>query len=179
VDLPLDGAYLAMPFEVVGQPSISTSNRPYSHYQTVTSAWFKALGIPLIAGREFVAGDRAESLPVCIVSEELVRQYFAGQDPLGQRLRVAPLTGKVPGDVTREIIGVVRQVKVNGLGERAAAMEIYVPYTQDSWAPPMIAIAINGNPMAALKSELSVNVRRYDRESRTGGCVGYSAPAFR
>ena len=148
IDLPLDGWDIGEPFEVAGQP-LEKSKRPSAHYQIVTTGWFDTLGIPVIAGRAFNDRDTAQSTPVCMVNEELVRQYFHGKNPSGERLRVAPF-GLHLEIMDREIVGVVRQVKVLGLAEKTNAMEIYVPATQDNWAMPALAVRVQGNPLDAL-----------------------------
>ena len=52
----------------------------------VSWGYFRAMGIALIAGRDFSSGDRRDSPPVAIVNEALSRKYFAGQNPIGKHL---------------------------------------------------------------------------------------------
>jgi len=148
INLPLDGWDIGQPFDVADQP-IEKSKRPSSHYQIVNNGWFDALGIPVLAGRAFNDRDTAQSRPVCIVNEELVRRYFRGENPVGARLRVSPLSLGVES-MDREIVGVIRQVKVAGLAEKTNAMEIYVPATQDGYSMPMLAVRVEGNPLGVL-----------------------------
>ncbi len=148
INLPLDGWDIAEPWEIAGQP-LEPSKRYASHYQIVSDRWFETFGIPVIAGRAFNDRDTAQSPPVCMVNEELVRQYFHGQNPVGRRLRVSPLGLRVE-IMEREIVGVVKQVKVEGLGEKENVVEIYVPSTQDFNSSPMIAVRAEGNPLGVL-----------------------------
>jgi predicted permease len=53
----------------------------------VSTGYFGALHIPIIEGRGFTQSDSIDSLPVAIVSERFVSQYFPGQNPLGHRIR--------------------------------------------------------------------------------------------
>jgi putative ABC transport system permease protein len=78
--------------------------------RVVEGAYFKAVGIPLLRGRTFGVEDDAKAPRRVVVSQELVRQMFPSEDPIGKRLRVA--AGQP------EIIGVVGDV---ALGPRAAA----------------------------------------------------------
>src|ERR1700747_3484676 len=73
--------------------------------------YFKTMGIPVLRGREFLASDRQGSEPVAIINEALAKAYFANQDPLGQRVRVARRDG------FREIVGIVRDSKYQFYGE--------------------------------------------------------------
>jgi predicted permease len=53
----------------------------------VSPGYFHAMGIALIQGRDFTLEDRRESPPVAIISQTLARQYFPGQNPIGQRFQ--------------------------------------------------------------------------------------------
>src|ERR1700674_6122187 len=82
------------------------------------------MGIPLLAGREFGSLDAAGQPNVAIVDEEMKRQYFPHEDPLGKRL-VIYFGERVP----RRIVGVVATVKQAALAE-APSPHMYVPYAQ-------------------------------------------------
>jgi predicted permease len=86
--------------------------------------YFRTLGIPLLRGRDFNAGDAENRPPVVIVNETLVRQFFPGEDPLGKRLT----TGGTNAPWT-EIVGVVRDSKYTALGD-APGPVLYVPLEQ-------------------------------------------------
>jgi predicted permease len=51
----------------------------------ISAGYFRTMGIPLLRGRDFIADDRPESVPVAIVSQAFVQKYVHGQNPLGQR----------------------------------------------------------------------------------------------
>ncbi len=93
-------------------------------FGVVSSAYFRALQIPLRRGRTFTEADTAASQGVVVIDETLARKYFPQQDAVGQRLRL--------GDETNpwlEIIGVVADSKSNGL-ETASYPGIYIPFQQ-------------------------------------------------
>jgi predicted permease len=52
----------------------------------VSPGYFRAMGIPLLEGRDFSQDDRADTTSVAIVSETMARQFFPGTNPIGQRL---------------------------------------------------------------------------------------------
>ena len=82
--------------------------------------------IPMRAGRDFSALDTATTRPVGIVSEQFVRRFLAGRDPIGTHLIVKD-DDKVGRDL--EIVGVVANVKQRDLDEPPAS-DLYVPLTQ-------------------------------------------------
>jgi len=92
--------------------------------RVVEGPYFKAVGIPLLRGRTFGPEDDAKAPRRVVVSQELVRQLFPSEDPIGKRLRVA--AGQP------EIIGVVGDV---ALGPRAAARPyVYHSHSQFAFA---------------------------------------------
>jgi len=150
--LPLDGWDIGQGFEVVGAAETDPSHQPAAHYQIVGTQYFAALGIPIVKGRSFTDADSASSLPVCIVNETFVRRHLAGRDPIGARVRVQAMHPAGPTPVVREIVGVSRQVKVNGPDEREDVVEVYVPITQNPWYWATLAVKADGDPGALLPS---------------------------
>ena len=53
----------------------------------VSPGYFRAMGIPILRGREFTTQDRPDTPLAAVVSRALARQYFPGQDPIGQRFQ--------------------------------------------------------------------------------------------
>ncbi|HEX8706289.1 MAG TPA: ABC transporter permease [Myxococcaceae bacterium] len=101
------------------------------HYRPVTRGYFEALKIGLVRGRLVDDLDRQASAPVAVINETAARLYFAGKEPLGQRVllgRAIPfLTEKAP----REIIGVVRDVPEQGMRNGPPPI-LYIPLGQIS-----------------------------------------------
>jgi putative ABC transport system permease protein len=97
----------------------------------VSPQYFDTLGIPVLRGRAFTDRDSSTATPVCIVNEEFARRYLGDRDPIGAKVSAQTLA-LAPTVVTREVVGVIRQVK-----ERPHAtdnqLEIYVPLAQNSW----------------------------------------------
>ncbi len=146
--LPMDGFQIGQGFEVIGQPAPAESRRPTAHYQMVSARYFGTLGIPLVRGRAFTERDDAKSTPVCIVNQAFVRRHLQGLEPIGTRVRVQAMDMRGPTPVEREIVGVIGQVKVDGLGERQDAVEVYVPLRQNPWFNAAIAVATHSDPLA-------------------------------
>jgi putative ABC transport system permease protein len=76
--------------------------QPDALFRRADPGYFSALQIPLLSGRFFTTHDRAGHPKTVIISRELARQYFPGEDPVGRHIRDAPR-----GNADYEIIGVV------------------------------------------------------------------------
>jgi len=97
----------------------------FAFMNTVSADYFRTLGIPLVAGRDFRPSDRADVSHVAIVNESFAKRYFDGGNAIGRRLG---LNG--PNSATdTEIIGVVRDAKYNGVREDIPP-QAFIPYQQ-------------------------------------------------
>jgi len=112
-------------FVIEGRPIPPANDEPSADIRSVDPSYFRTMGIPLLAGREFTDADNANGKPVMVINETMARQYWPRENPLGQLVTMKdwgpPLTG--------EIVGVVGDVKTNGLDEAVGPM-IYWPYFQ-------------------------------------------------
>lgn len=106
--------------------------------------YFQTLRIPLVAGRTFEPTDRPGSRPVVVVSKMLAHQFFPGQDPIGKML-VLPGWGAAGEGLYLEIIGVVDDVKDDGLGSKSRPI-FYLPYRQLPTPVMELAIRVVGEP---------------------------------
>ncbi len=108
----------------------SQSSTPHAVEQrVVTPGFFSTLEIPLLAGRDFEAGDRSDTLAVGIVNRAAAELFWPGVDPLGKELVVAAANGK---SSTCRVVGLVENVRPGGL-TTAPIAELYVPYSQNAW----------------------------------------------
>jgi putative ABC transport system permease protein len=160
VPRPVADRCLTLPLEIVGAPATSASVSRTAEYVSVSTDYFRVMGIPLEAGRVFDRRDAAASPRVTIVSRALARAYFPSQDPLGQRLRFGFPPGG-PG-AEREIVGVVGDVRAMGLGQDPGPM-MYVPYAQEPFwgANLVVKSALRPEGVAAAIRE---EVRRLDKD---------------
>jgi len=93
------------------------------NFNTVGPGFFSVMRIPVMAGREFVAGDSAGAKRVAVVSESFVKYFFNGANPLGRRFRLAG------NDQLIEIVGVVKDVKHQNLRQETRRF-VYLPWRQ-------------------------------------------------
>jgi putative ABC transport system permease protein len=96
-------------FQIKGQPPAASGQEPSAELRIVSPDYFRALGIPLFAGRVFSPADTTTAPGAVIVNEALARKYFPTGDAIGRVL-------EPDGDVPKTIVGVVgnvRQVALN------------------------------------------------------------------
>jgi predicted permease len=128
--------------------------------RVVTPGYFRTLGVPLIAGRDFDERDRGEGRKVVVVNQELARQAWPGKNPVGQRLWYYE-------NAWLEVVGVAGDLRQGKLTDDVRP-EFYVPLEQ---TPPFtwkaddvsmsLAIRATGEP-AALAGALRRAVRAAD-----------------
>ncbi len=101
-----------------------------AQYRAVSPSFFPTLGIPVLAGRNLRDSDAAGRELVAVVNQALAKRYFPRQSPIGQRLHIGlPDVPELADPAPRTIVGVVRDVREQGLDEKAPAL-IYVPIGQ-------------------------------------------------
>ncbi len=124
----------------------------------VGPGYFRTVGTPLLAGREFTEADRAGAPKVTIVNEAFVRRFGLGRDAVGKRIGVG---GRENGPPDREIVGVVRDAKYSGVRD-AARPVAYRPAREDTAATSAVFyLRTARDPDAVLRAAPAV-VRRLD-----------------
>src|SRR5262249_20717783 len=81
------------------------------------------------------------------VNREFVHRYLHDKPAVGVHVNVQAMALPGPHMVEREIVGVIGQVKVDGLGETVPSAEIYVPLTQNAWFGASLAVRTRGEPL--------------------------------
>jgi putative ABC transport system permease protein len=137
--LPLRGAGETTNFTVTGQPPPPPGQEPVAARRMISPNYFRAQGIALLAGRDFNAQDRDGTQPVAIISQNIARQFFPGQDPLGRSL-------SFPGP-EHVIVGVAADVRLRGLSLDATAT-IYVPHAQEPRRGMTFVVRTAGDPLS-------------------------------
>jgi predicted permease len=107
--VPLTGGTTPAPVAVVGRALPPLSERPHANRHLVSPGYFRTLGIPLRAGRDFDERDSSRVPHVVIVNETFARRHFPGEDPIGRTL----ITGM--GQLPSRIVGVVADVRSTNL----------------------------------------------------------------
>jgi putative ABC transport system permease protein len=145
--LPVEG-WSGWGFVTEENPSPPPNQEPDANYQVIGPDYFRVMGIPLREGRFFTDLETQQSPRVVIVSEELARKQWLGQDAIGKRMRV-----NLPGKPWLTVVGVVGNVRT-AWPTPDFFQEFYLPYTQYPWdlAPRVFIVRTAMNPTAVAAS---------------------------
>jgi putative ABC transport system permease protein len=108
---------------IEGQPQREGEHPPVSSIRSVSPDYFKALGIPLIAGRVFTEADNDKVPDVLVINRTAARHYWGDRDPIGRRVSFDK------GEHWMKVVGVVGDVKEFGL-DKEPGDESYVAQAQ-------------------------------------------------
>jgi predicted permease len=149
-------------FEVEGEKYAKDNDRQQATFENVSDSYFSTLGIRVLQGREFRAGDSDERQPVAIVNEEFAHRHFGVQSPIGRRIRLYD-----PANPTdwRTIVGLVPDTLMQGpfTNARIVGGGFFVPLSAPF--PPQFATVIarpRGGPPEALAGSLRRALARVD-----------------
>lgn len=132
---------LPVPF-TLDPPDGDPARWPQARPVFVSPGYFHALGVGLIGGRDFEAGDREDRAPVAIVNQSFALKHARRADLIGQTITVAG-AGPNAAPVTATIIGVAPDLFVgNPRGEEPEAM--YFPLFQQLVPPDGISMLARG-----------------------------------
>jgi putative ABC transport system permease protein len=117
-------------------------------FNDVSEEYFQTVGLPIVRGRAFNAGDRAGAPNVAIINEQMAQRFWPGEDPIGKQIGLEQPTR------TAEIIGIVRDGRFRNY--RASIQPcFYVPFLQEYLGRMSLEVRVAGDPM-----RLVVPVRR-------------------
>jgi hypothetical protein len=127
-----DSGFFAAQFTVEGYAKANGEEDPRARFRTVSPGFFAALGVPMIAGRDFTDADRRDSEKVVIVSQSLAERMFSTRDAVNRRLMwTDPVTKFI--DVSngpRRIVGIVPDIDDENVIP-GPAMTVYHPFEQE------------------------------------------------
>jgi putative ABC transport system permease protein len=142
-DLPLDEVHMA---EEIVPDSGTAGNDNWLWCNSVSSEYFRTVGIPLLRGRDFTDQDTEAAPRVVIVNETLAHRFWPGQNPLGKRILQKGLNREY------EVIGLAKDAKYGSLSEKPA------PYAYFNYAQAMMTfhmelhIRASGNTASLIDS---------------------------
>src|SRR5690606_15908799 len=154
-------------FDVVGTPPARASERPVADYQIVSPSYLPLLNVSMVTGRGFDEGNRADSVPVCIVNETFVRTHLRGLSPIGTRVALRSSAAPDAIVTVREIVGVARSIKTRAT-ETEAAPKIYVPLGQDPVGDIYLVAASRFARSEALVNPIRAAIAQVDKEQLVG-----------
>jgi len=158
--LPLSGLRYSISFQLPGA-KVPASEQPSAAFGMVGPGYFRALQIPIVAGRDFTAADDDAATRVVVVNESFAHRYLAGRDPIGQRIKPG-LSTTEKETPWREVVGVVRDVRHLALNEPARPT-YFVPYAQGLISSLFIVIR-SATPTTVVVDQVRRAVLRKDPE---------------
>ena len=124
--VPIAGSNWNSIFIIEGQPIPERSQLPSSAWTPVSEDYFATMGIRLLRGRLFDGRDILNAPHAVVINETFAKRFFGANDPIGARVKQGWPEDKSPW---REIVGVVNDVRVNGL-QGDPTLQVYIPVRQ-------------------------------------------------
>jgi putative ABC transport system permease protein len=113
-------------FTIEGRPAPVDSEVPAALGRVVSPDYFRAMRIPLLAGRAFDGRDTQRSAEVVIINQAMAERFWPGEDVIGKRIRRGGNDSTLPWISIAGVVGNVKQIEL----EREPDPEMYLPYTQ-------------------------------------------------
>jgi predicted permease len=134
-------------------------NYPEGFPRIISEGYFRAMGIPLRAGRDFTERDAPGTLPVIILNETLARNLFPAEDPIGKIVRA--------DNPERTVVGIVGDVRHMAL-EEGSGNEFYIPIRQSQDYGSVDLVVRTSMPTVELASRLREALRPIEPDLPTG-----------
>jgi predicted permease len=113
-----------------------------AYFNTVTPGYFRAVGLPIMEGRDFGAQDRAGSRKVAIINEAAAKYWFSNVNPIGKRIGPG-----ATGVTDLQVIGVVKDAKYLSVREKTLRI-VYRPLAQEPSSPMTLHVRTTSNTEA-------------------------------
>ena len=158
-NVPFNGMVSSGSYSIVGRAQGPGQPSPHGRQEVVGGDYFKAMQIPLLAGRLFNDADSIDAAPVCIVDEYLAKTYFNGANAIGQQIQ--------RGQTLRyTIVGIVGTINSIDLGQPVTKERIYYPLAQQPAARGggMALVLKTGLDPQSLVPQVRAAVRAIDPE---------------
>ncbi len=134
--LPPDQLAFSDEYTFAERPLAPREPVPVAPVLIVTPDYFRAIGLPILKGRDFTARDTDTAPPVAIISQAMAHQYFSGDDPIGKRIRQGGPDRQTPW---MEIVGVAADARFTGL-DSADQRAYYKPESQSFMSGMYVAV---------------------------------------
>jgi putative ABC transport system permease protein len=157
--LPLSGNGSTQPIAIEGRPSVQMSEQPEVAVRTITPGYIHATRVALRKGRDFTEADAADRPAAILVSQSLAERFWPDENPIGKHLTLTFLPGS-----SREVVGVVGDVKQDGLNVAERIATLYVPFAQTGKIRSLSLVVRAGSNRVNLVSAVTDAVHHIDGE---------------
>jgi putative ABC transport system permease protein len=153
--LPLSGDGSHQPIAIEGQAALPMSEQPEVDVRLISPGFMSAMRIPVLRGRDLSDSDVAGRPGAILISESMAKRFWPNQDAIGKRLTISFTPG-----IVREVVGIVKDVKMDALNETRPNAALYAPLAQvsadvgESWRSFGMSLVVrgSGDPNAMVKS---------------------------
>jgi putative ABC transport system permease protein len=145
-DLPLTGGS-HQPIMAEGHAVVQMSEQPEVAVRSATDGYMKAMGIPILQGRDFSASDTADRSAAIVISQGLAKQLWPNENALGKHITLTFMPERGP----REVVGIVGDVKQDSITSPETNPSLYVPIGQSDvptgakWSPRWMWMVVQTN----------------------------------
>jgi len=122
-----------------GQPAVPLMQRPMMNLNMIGPGYFRAMGTPLLRGRDLNEHDDARAPRVAVINHTLAKRFWPNEDAVGKHILLGRMTAPL------EVVGETGDIKNVSLAS-AASPEIYVPYAQVPWRSMNLVVRTAGDP---------------------------------
>jgi putative ABC transport system permease protein len=158
----------------INVPGYSGNNRRGVLFTGVSPGYFRAIGTPLLAGRDITDSDRRGTPNVIVVNEAFAQKYFSGESPIGKTFTIVGFGATNPSRVM-EIVGMAANAKYQRLREAAQPI-MYAAFAQQKelFSGTKIVVRTAGAPMdsrnaivaaiTGVHNDIAIDLKRLDED---------------
>ncbi|HTL56076.1 MAG TPA: ABC transporter permease [Candidatus Limnocylindrales bacterium] len=144
---PLSGRGPATSVERIEGYQPGPREYPFGEFNIIDADYFRALGIPLLRGRDFNSADAFKAAPVVIVNEAFAHRYWPGQDPIGKRI----FQHGPNGGIATEVVGLAQSTHSRYLGD-SPRPGLYFPRAQKLEGTQTLVVRSGVEPSTAIRA---------------------------
>lgn len=165
-DVPLNGNGSHQPIQIEGQPVVAMADQPEVDVRMISPGYMRSMQTPILRGRDFSDEEVVGRPAALLVSKSMAERFWPGENPIGKRLTLTFSPEQV-----REVVGVVGDVKLDGLDQARPSTALYVPFGQlskssqfDFHSFPMTLVVRSTTSPSSLVSAVTNAVHEVDRD---------------
>ncbi len=163
--LPTQGGSM-QPVGLEGHPVVAMADQPEVNVRMIQPGYRQTMRIPLMQGRDFTGADKPDSEPVAIISAGMAKRFWPSENALGKHVSLTFMN-----DAPRQIVGIVGDVRQDGLDAVTDDATLYFPATQlhtpasVTWRSfPFTVVVRSSTNVEALGPSIIAAVHEVDRE---------------
>jgi putative ABC transport system permease protein len=156
--VPLDNGSGHWPISIEGRPTPPASQQPSVEGMFISPGFLKTYRIGMVSGRDIADTDIKGRPPVVLISQSMARHFWPDKSPLGARVKAIFFP-----DLTFEVVGVVKDVKLDGLDVSTPVEVMYLAFDQVPNRFMNLVLRTSGAP-AMLAGPLVKSIHEIDPE---------------